>query len=116
MNLFFRYPANKKYLLPLVMAVVVFFISQGIAVPNFNNLEGPQLAGLQKVKSSYNVVVKTLAKCSQIKTTKSDNSFALVDNALRKKNPALPVSVYKHQSHRFISAAVSVIPARAPPA
>ena len=116
MNFFVSHPTAKKYLLPLVMAVAVFFISQGIEIPNFSDLQEPQLSVSQKIKSSDSAVVKTVTKCSQIKTIKTANSWALVDEAFQIKSPAVLVSVFQHQPRLFISAVVSIIPARAPPA
>jgi hypothetical protein len=108
-------PNYKKCLLPLVMAVALFFISQGITVPTFANLLEPQLSGSHKSKYSDSVS-KAPRKCSQTKSAKTDNSFAAVSYAPRINNPAVPVSVHHYQAPRFLSAAVSAIPARAPPA
>lgn len=116
MNLLVANPTAKKYLLPLVMAVAVFFISQGIEVPNLGNLQEPQLSASQKTKSSDSDVVTKPIKSTQIKTTKADHSSALVNKKFQIKNSAVPVSVFQHQPLLFISAVVSIIPARAPPA
>lgn len=106
----------KKFLLPLILAVAVFFVTQGIEVPSFSGLQDSNLSASQKTNGSDSVVVKTLTKCSHIKSSKNVNFLALVNNAFQVNNPALPATVLQCQSQPFISSVVSIIPARAPPA
>ena len=116
MKLFGLYPTNKKYLLPLVMMAAVFFISQGLIVPSFSNPQEPRLSSPQNAKPSSSAVVKTLLQSPQLKVTKTTQFFDFFSNVHHFKSPAVHISVHQHESHPFISAAVSVIPARAPPA
>jgi hypothetical protein len=116
MNVSLTNPAYKKCLLPLIIAVAVFFISQGISLPSFTNPEEPLLSASQIAKTSDSAFVKTLTKCSHVKAAKSSNSSALVANPVQTKAPVVLASDYPQQTRPFISAFVSVVPARAPPA
>lgn len=98
------------------MAVAVFFVSQGIIVPDFSALQEPQLSAFEQPNGSDSAVVKTLTKCAQIKTTKNVSVFALVNDAFNINTPVLPVSVFTQQPSFFISAALPIVSARAPPA
>jgi len=115
MKLFGFYPTNKKYLLPLVMMAAVFFISQGIIVPSFSNPQEPRLSSPQNAKPS-SAVVKTLLQSPQLKVTKTTQFLDFFSNVRQFNSPAVHISVHLHESRPFISTAVSVIPARAPPA
>ena len=110
------YSTNKKYLLPLVLMAAVFFISQGISVPNFSNPQEPKLSSSQKAKPSSSAVVKSLNQSSQIKNTKTSQFLDLSRNEHQLKNPVVHVSKPQYESHPLISAAVSADSARAPPA
>lgn len=116
MKLFTVNSTAKKFMLPLILAVAVFFVTQGIELPNFNDLLEPQLSLSQKSNGFDNAVVKTLTKCSHVKSVKNVNFFALLNNAFQINSPVVPVTVFQHQSQSFVSSVVSIIPARAPPA
>ena len=116
MKLSLTYPAYKKCLLPLIMAVAVFFVSQGIRLPDFSNLQQPQLSASQKTTSSDSAFVKTVTKAAQTKTSKSVNFFAFASRPVQVNTPAVLVSDCQQQPRPFISSVVSIIPARAPPA
>jgi hypothetical protein len=110
------HPAYKKCLLPLVLAVAVFFISQGIGLPNFSGLQEPLLSAPQHAKDSDSAFVKSLTKVSQTKTTKSANHSAFVGKPVQIKKAVVLVSLCQLPALPFISPVVSVLPARAPPA
>ena len=110
------YQNNKKYLLPIVMMAAVFFIAQGINVPSFSSPQEPKLSSPQTRKPSTSAVVKTLLQSSQIKFTKTIPLLVLSSNAHQFQSPVAHISVPQHETHFFIATAISVIPARAPPA
>lgn len=116
MNLLRFYPTNRKYLLPLVIMAAVIFIIQGISVSNFSNPQEPKLSTPQKDKPSTSAVVKILLKSPQSKIAKTTNFLDLFSNVHQIKKPAVLISASRLESHSFISAAISTIPARAPPA
>jgi hypothetical protein len=109
------HPAYRKCLLPLIMALAVFFVSQGTDLPSFGTLESPQLSAPGKAKSSDGAFAKT-HKLSQTKSTKSAQAFALAGDRLRVQSPAVLVSNCLQPHLSFVSSAVSVVSARAPPA
>lgn len=109
------YPAYKKCLLPLIMVLAVFFVSQGIDLPDFGTLESPQLCASQRAKDSHSAFAKTSKKSSQAKTGKSGNAFALVGDPVGVKNQVVLVSNCPQSHPSFISSAVSLVSARAPP-
>jgi hypothetical protein len=110
------HPAYKKCLLPLILVLAVFFVSQGMSLPNLSQLQEPRLSAPQNIKSSDSVFVKALTKVSQTKTTKSVNHSAFVDRPVQVKSAAVLVSLCQLPARPFIASVVSVIPARAPPA
>jgi hypothetical protein len=116
MNLLRAYSTNSKYLLPLVMLAAVFFIFQGISVPNLPNLQEPKLSSPQKAKPSTSAVIKTLLQSSQFKVTKTTQYLDLFSNYHHFKNPAAHLSFLRNDPNSFSFSAVPTFPARDPPA
>lgn len=110
------HPAYRKCLLPLIMALAVFFVSQGTELPSFGTLENPQLCASQKVKGADGACAKTPKKFSQTKSTKSSHAVALAGDRLRVKGPVVLASNCPRPHLSFVSSVVSVVSARAPPA
>lgn len=115
MKLLGIYLANRKFLLPLVLTVTVFFISQGISVPNFSNPQETRLSKPQETKQRPCAVVKAQIKYPQSRAAKTAQFFDLCSNADVFDKPSLHISAFYHESRIAVSVADSAIPARAPP-
>jgi hypothetical protein len=109
------YPAYRKCLLPLIMALAVFFVSQGIDLPSFGTLEGPQLCAPRKTKTSDGAFTKSHQKISQTKSTKSAPAYALAGDRIRVKSPVVLLSNCLQPHCSCASSAATVLSARAPP-
>jgi len=107
---------NRKYLLPLVMLSAVFFIFQGIRLPDLSNPQEPKLSSSQKVEQSTSAVVKTLLQSTQVKAAKAAQFFDLFTTDHQFKHPVVYISASQFESHSFASATITVRHARAPPA
>ncbi|MDD5286840.1 MAG: hypothetical protein PHD54_13380 [Desulfuromonadaceae bacterium] len=97
------------------MAAVIF-IFQGIRTPNFSNPQEPRLSSSQKVEPPSNAVIKTLLQSPLLKIVKTAQLLDIICNELQIKTPAVHISSPLDESHSFITATVSVLSARAPPA
>ena len=107
---------HRKYLLPLLLTVSVFFISQGISVPNFSNLQEAKLSKPKEAKPRSLVVVKDQIKSPQSRVVKTASFFDLCGKIEVINKPNLHFLAFNHESHTAISVLASAIPARAPPA
>ncbi|QXE91893.1 hypothetical protein [Geomonas subterranea] len=106
---------SKINLLALVLAVAVFFVSQGIIVPN--PCDTPLLSAKHLTQSSHDACLLHSAKGSQ--STKTAHAFPLA--VLAEAPPKVPVILGSHTvsslaTLAFTSADRSTSPARAPPA
>jgi hypothetical protein len=103
-------------MLPLLLAVSVFFISQGISVPNFSNPREARLSRSREVKPRAVVVVKDQVKSPQSRIVKTAQFLDFCGNVGVRNNPSERGVTFHHGYSPVISVSDAAIPARAPPA
>jgi hypothetical protein len=116
MKLFGIYLTNRKYLLPLILTVSVFFISHGISVPNFSNPQEAKLSNPQEAKPRACGIATAKNKSPQSRIVKTAQFFALCSNFNVYNKPTFHILAFNYESDTSISVLNSSIPARAPPA
>lgn len=106
---------HNGYLLPLLVAVSVFLISQGISLPDFITPHDAKLSKLTEAKQAC-VVVKQQEKTPQTRVVKSAPCFALNHKLEPAYAPVPLANVYQRDSRSATSVLNPTFPARAPPA
>lgn len=107
---------HRKYLLPLLLTVSVFFISQGIYLPNFSTLHQASLCKVRQAKPRSLVVVKDHVKSPQTRVVKSAPDFDLGRKVGVISHQSFELSAFNLEGHPAVSFLHCTVPARAPPA
>jgi len=116
MELFGIFRTKRKYVLPLVLAAAVIFISHGICLPIFSDPQGAKFSNPQEAKPHTCVVAKSQINSPQSRIVKTVQFFDLCSAVDKFENPTVHIFVSRHEFHSAISVLNSAIPARAPPA
>ncbi|BCS52488.1 hypothetical protein [Geobacter sp. SVR] len=105
---------ERNYLLPLILAVVVFFIAHGICVPQ---LFAPQEAQFSKPREAKRqAVVNGQAKSPQSRILKSSQTFTLCTGVSVSDVPVYRLLTFSCPPYSSIAVFDSASPSRAPPA
>jgi hypothetical protein len=116
MKAFGTFHIHRKYLLPLLLTVSVFFISQGICVPNFSSLQEASISKVLDAKPRSVLLVKHQLKSSQTRVLKTLPYCDLCSQVRGINPPTATLQPSSHESHFVTFLLDSIDPARAPPA
>lgn len=105
-----------RYLLPLLLALSFFFISQGIILPEIYSPSEARLFKPQEVKPLSCIISKEEIKSSHCRIVKAPPFFTLHSKINVTSHQLSYRAVFDQQYHLVVIALDSSIPARAPPA
>jgi len=105
-----------KYMLPLILALAVFFISCGVSVPNPSLAQEAKLSKLQHSKPGTYDVVPSQVKAPQSRTVAPAQLFVRYSPVDAPIIPFLHLSVSRYEFYLLASVLDSAFPPRAPPA
>jgi hypothetical protein len=103
-------------MLPLILALAVFFISCGVSVPNHHGAQEAKLSKLQNAKPGTYDVVQSQVKAPQSRTVAPAQLFVRCNHVGAPRIPFLHLSVSRYEFHLVASVLDSAFPPRAPPA
>ncbi|GFO66950.1 hypothetical protein GMLC_05290 [Geomonas limicola] len=108
---------SRNFLLPLIVALTVFFVAQGVNLPAWNGASD-LTSGLSLVAKHADsaAVCKTSHKSAHFKLGKSSTSFLILAAAPCADSRFLLVSGVDLRNDSFRSSSLASLPARAPPA
>ena len=115
MKLFGPRHIHRNFLLPLLVAVSVFLVSQAISLPSFANPQKAKLSKLHEVKQTC-VVVKNQHKYPKSRIVKTAPFFDLCSKAECDDHPTSPSIAFDLESRSATSVLPSAVLPRAPPA
>jgi hypothetical protein len=116
MNSFGEIISKRRYLLPLLVTVSLFFLSQGIILPYLVNPQEARLSKPQEVKPLSCIISKAQLKSSQCRIVKVVPYVTLQRKVeITNRQPSYRTAL--SQQYHFVGLTLdSSVPARAPPA
>jgi hypothetical protein len=107
----------RKYLVPLILALSVLFVSRGISVPNFTCAQEAKLSKLQGAHPAACDIVKSQVKSSShTRVVTAAQFYARCAYVGVTKIPVLHLSVANYGLYSCAVVLNPAIPSRAPPA
>jgi len=108
---------SRNFLLPLLVALTVFFVAQGVNLPSWSGASD-LTSGLSLVAKHADsaAIFKTSHKSAHFKLGKSSTTFLIPVASPRVDSQFLQVAGIGHRNDSFRSISLASLPARAPPA